>query len=51
MYIIKVDDIVCPLFVFKKYGGEGKMAKDLFCPLPQPNWGKYFGNKIALHNM
>jgi hypothetical protein len=50
MYIIKVDDIVCPLFVFKNYGGEGKMAKDLFCALPQPNWGKYFGNKIASHN-
>ena len=50
MYIIKVDDIVCPLFVFKNYGGEGKMAKDLFCALSQLNWGKYFGNKIALHN-
>ena len=49
MYIIQVDDIVCPLFVFKNYGGEGKMAKDLFCALPQPNWGKYFGNKIASH--
>ncbi len=49
MYIIKVGDIVCPLFVFKNYGGEGKMAKDLFCTLPQPNWGKYFGNEIASH--
>jgi len=47
MYIIQVDDIVCPLFVFKNYGGEGKKAKDLFCALPQPNWGQYFGNKIA----
>ncbi len=50
MYTIKVDDIVCPLFVFKNYGGEGNMAKDLFCALPQPNWGKYFDNKIASHN-
>ena len=50
MYIIKVDDIVCPLFVFNNYGGEGKKAKDLFCVPPQPNWGQYFGNKIASHN-
>ena len=46
MYIIKVDDIVCPLFVFKNYGGEGKKAKDLFCTLPQPNWGKYLAIKL-----
>ena len=51
MYIIQVDDIVCPLFVFKNYGGEGKKAKDLFCALPQPNWGQYFENKIASHNV
>jgi hypothetical protein len=50
MYIIKLDDIVCQLFVFKNYGGEGKKGKDLFCALPQPKWGKYFGNKIASHN-
>ena len=50
MYIIKIDDIVCPLFVFKNYGGEGKKGKDLFCALPQPKWGNYFANKIASHN-
>ncbi len=50
MYIIKVGDIVCPLFVFKSYGGEGKKAKDLFCAFPQPNWVQYFGNKIDSRN-
>jgi hypothetical protein len=47
MYIIQVDDIVCPLFVFKNYGGEGKKATDLFCALPQPNWGQYFEKKLT----
>ena len=46
MYIVKVEDILGPLFVFGNYGGSNKSAKHLFCALPQRNWGKYFTNRI-----
>jgi len=46
MYIVKVEDILGPLFVFGNYGGSNNSAKHLFCALPQRNWGKYFTNRI-----
>ncbi len=35
MYIIKMENIVGPLFVFKNYGGAGSVANILQCGLPQ----------------
>ena len=46
MYIINVEDILGPLFVFQNYGGEGSAANQLFCTLSQRQWGKYFSDRI-----
>jgi hypothetical protein len=46
VYIVKVEAIHGPLFVFKNYGSSGDNATKLFCPLPQRRWGQYFSNKI-----
>jgi hypothetical protein len=46
MYIVKVETIHGPLFVFKNYGSSGENANKLFCTLPQRRWGQYFSNKI-----
>ena len=48
MYIIKVQDIVGPLMVFKNYGGPEKYAKTLFCALPKRKWGRFFSDRIYL---
>ncbi len=39
VYIVKVEAIHGPLFVFKNYGASGEKAKKLFCTLPQRRWG------------
>ncbi len=46
VYIVKVEAIHGPLFVFKNYGTSGDNAAKLFCTLPQRRWGQYFSNKI-----
>ncbi len=46
VYIVKVEAIHGPLFVFKSYGSSGENANQLFCTLPQRRWGQYFTNKI-----
>jgi hypothetical protein len=46
VYIIKVEAIHGPLFVFKNYGSLGENASKLFCTLSEKKWGKYFSGKI-----
>jgi hypothetical protein len=46
MYIVKVEAIYGPLFVFKNNGSSGDNATKLFCTLPQRRWGQNFSNKI-----
>ncbi len=46
MYIVKVEAIHGPLFVFENYGSSGENVNKLFCTLPQRGWGQYFSNKI-----
>jgi hypothetical protein len=46
VYIVKVEAIHGPLFVFKNYGSSGENANKLFSTLPQRKWGLYFSNKI-----
>jgi hypothetical protein len=47
VYIVKVEAIHGPLFVFKNNGSSGKNANKLFCTLPQRRWGQYFSNKLG----
>ncbi len=46
VYIVKVEAIHGPLFVFESYGSSGDNVTKLFCTLPQRRWGQYFSNKI-----
>jgi len=46
VYIVKVEAIHGPLFVFKNYGSSGDNATKLLRTLPQRRWGQYFNNKI-----
>jgi hypothetical protein len=46
LYIVKVEAMHGPLFVFKNYGSSGEDANKLFCTLPQRRRGQYFSNKI-----
>ncbi len=46
VYIVKVEAIHGPLFVFENYGSSGENANKLFCTLTQRRWGQYFSNKI-----
>jgi hypothetical protein len=46
VFIVKVEVIHRPLFVFKNYGSSGENANKLFCTLPQKKCGQYFSNKI-----
>jgi hypothetical protein len=46
VYIVKIEAIHGPLFVFKNHGSSGENANNLFCTLPQRRWGQYFSNKI-----
>jgi hypothetical protein len=50
VYIVKVEAIHGPLFVFKNYGSSGENENKLFCTLPQRRWGQYFSNKIQSSN-
>jgi hypothetical protein len=46
VYIIKVEAIYGPLFVFQNYGSVGYDKNQLFCALPKSKWGKYFDDRI-----
>ncbi len=46
IYIIDVDAIISPLFVFKNYGGLGHDKEKIFCALPQQKWAQYFERHI-----
>jgi hypothetical protein len=46
VYIVNVDTIQGPLFVFKNYGSAGEDRNTLFCTLPQAKWGQYFSERI-----
>jgi hypothetical protein len=46
VYIVKVEAIHRPLFVFKNHGSFGENANKLLGTLPQRRWGQYFSNKI-----
>ncbi len=46
LYIVVVDAIHGPLFVFQNYGSDTNDKKRLFCALPQSKWGQYFDNRI-----
>jgi hypothetical protein len=52
VYIVKVEAIHGPLFVFKNYGSSGENANKLFCTLPQRDGGNTlatrYNNKIIL---
>ncbi len=50
VYIIKVESIHGPLFVFKNYGSSGENANKLFCTVPQRRWDQYLSNKIQSQN-
>jgi hypothetical protein len=45
-YIIKVEVIYGPMFVFRNYGSVGDDKNKLFCALPKSKWGKYFDDRI-----
>ncbi len=46
VYIIKVEAIYGPLFVFQNYGSVGDEKNKLFCALPKSKWGKYIDDRI-----
>jgi hypothetical protein len=46
VYIVKVEAIYGPLFVFRNNGSSEENATKLFCTMPQRKWGQYFSNKI-----
>ncbi len=52
VYIVKVEAIHGPFFVFKNYGSSGDNATKLFCILPQRRWGSTlatrYNHKIIL---
>ena len=43
VYIVDVENITDPLFVFPNFGDEGR---NYFCTLPYRRWGSYFRNQI-----
>jgi hypothetical protein len=48
MYIIKVEDIAGPLFLFNNYGSAGIVANIVECALPQSKWGRHFSDCIFI---
>jgi len=47
VFIVDIDCIIDPLFVFKDLGGKGSASSRHFCVLPYAKWGRYFGNKVV----
>ncbi len=46
VYIVNIDTIQGPLFVFKNYGSVGEDTNKCFCSIPQEKWGQYFSDRI-----
>jgi hypothetical protein len=46
VYIVNIDSIRGPLFVFKNYGAVGEDMNKIFCSIPQEKWGQYFSDRI-----
>jgi len=46
VYIVNIDSIRGPLFVFKNYGSVGGDMNKLICSIPQEKWGQYFSDRI-----
>jgi hypothetical protein len=46
VYIVNIDSILGPLFVFKNYGSVGEDTNKCFCSIPQEKWGRYFSDRI-----
>ena len=42
-YVVSIDNIVDPLYVFPDYGNDGV---NYFCSLSYQRWGSYFTHKI-----
>ena len=48
LFVVKIQNIVRPLFVWRNYGGIGPNADEYFCALPSRDWGDYFGDRIDM---
>ena len=46
VYIVKVEAIHGPLFVFKNFGSSGENATKIFITLPHRKSGQYLSNKM-----
>ena len=46
IFIIDVDAIISPLFVFKNFGGSDSDKENYFCALPRRKWAQYFDRRI-----
>jgi len=46
VYIVNIDSILGPLFVFKNDGSVGEDRNKCFCSIPQEKWGQYFSERI-----
>jgi len=44
VYVVSVENIMDPLFVFHDYGNDGL---NYFCTLPYKRWGAYFRNRLS----
>ena len=44
VYVVSVQNIMDPLFVFDDYGNDGL---NNFCTLPYQRWGAYFRNILS----
>ncbi len=44
VYVVSVENITDPLFVFHDYGNDGL---NYFCTLPFKRWGAYFRNRLS----
>ena len=48
LFVVKIQNIVRPLFVWRNYGGIGPNTARYFCALPSRDWGDYFGDRIDM---
>ena len=46
IFIVDVDTIISPLFVFKNFGGSDSDKENYFCALPRRKWAQYFDRRI-----
>ena len=50
VYIVDIECIIDPLFVFQDIGGSAPKSERHFCVLPYQKWGRYFGDKVNLES-